>query len=172
MKKGILTQKGTTLLELVIYFTVVGVILFAAITFAIQIININKLSNNYNELQSNLNFIAEKIITAIQSADSINEEESTFDSDDGVLYLDYNDPDNSYVKFYLSDGNIFIEQEFSGTAKLNSDQIIFNSLNFKKISYDKVPDLIMIEAKLGLTDNEIAQIDKELILHTSISLRK
>lgn len=165
MKKGLFAQNGTTLLELMIYFTIVGIILFAAMTFAIQIIDINKLSNNYNELQSNLNFIAEKLTSAIQSADSVNEEESIFDSDDGVLYLDYGDPDDSYVEFYLFEKNIFIEQESSGTSKLNSDMITFDTLRFKKISYNKAPDFIIIDATLG-------SMEKKLNLHTAVSLRK
>lgn len=165
-------QKGTTLLEIIIYFALIGIILLAAMSFSIQILRMNKISGNYNELQTNLDFISEKIAFAIQTADSVNNNDSIFYDDNGALSLNtYIDDEKSTVKFYLSEGDIFIKKGADEPIKLNSDLLKFKTLYFQKVSYPKAPDHIITDAELTLKNNEIAQLDKELTLHLSISLR-
>ncbi|MBI4232098.1 hypothetical protein HY605_02600, partial [Candidatus Peregrinibacteria bacterium] len=71
--------KGTSLVEMIIYFAIVGSVLFAIMVFAIQIYNVNTTSGNYNELQTNLNILSDQLISKIQYAESVDDAASSFD---------------------------------------------------------------------------------------------
>lgn len=171
MKKNT-SQKASTLLEILIYFSILAVVLLSGITFAIQILNMSKLSSNFNELEGNLDFISQKIVATIQTADSINIGGSIFDNDQGALSLNLSTPAKSPTRFYLSSGNIFVTEGVSSPSKLNSSIIQFNSLRFHRVTYSKAPDQIVIDADLSIANNDINSLDKTLPLHLSVSLRK
>ena len=172
MIKKLLKTGATTLLEIVIYFTIFGVILLVSTTFAIQILNVNKLSSNFNEVQSNISLVSNKVIAAIQEADSIDVANSVFDNDQGALTLIMPTPALSPTKFYLSSNNLYMVQGIGTPEKLNSTITEFNILRFHRVSYPKSRDQVVIDIRAGVAANSLQQLDKTLDSHFSISLRK
>lgn len=164
--------KGFTLAEILLYFAIVGVITFAAISFAIQIVKVNSLSENYRELQANADFIERKIDIAVKTANSVNDGDSVFENDEGVLSLQMQDPQSSPTGFHISDGNIFMTAGGEESLKLNSGRVEAEFLRFSKYEYPKTPDQINVEAKLTPKNGELAGIDKEIKLYLTSSLRK
>lgn len=165
-------QSGTTLVEISIYFTILAVFLFAAMSFAIQILNINSISGNFSEMQTNLGFISEKIASNIQTADSINPAGSTFDDDLGALSLNMAIAENSPTRFYLDSGNIFMTQGVADPVQLNSNLVRFTSLNFHRVVANKSPDQVIINTSIAPLNNDLASYRKSLDSHMTISLRK
>lgn len=171
MSSKILKISGTTLIEILVYFAIVGVITFVAITFSIQIANVSSLSTNYHELQSNADFVAYKLNTAIVLAQSIDNANSTFDIDNGSLSLNMADAQKSPTRFYFSDGDILLTEGNSDPVKLNSDLIKFDFLRFTKISSHKAPDQIIVEGQIHPTTADFANTNKIMTIHLTVSLR-
>ncbi|MDP2624780.1 MAG: hypothetical protein Q8P27_01195 [Candidatus Peregrinibacteria bacterium] len=164
-------KQGTTLIEIMLYFSLVGVFLLAAMTFSIQILNVYGLSANIHELQSNLDLIGQKMVYTIQVADSVDDSGSVFDSDTGTLSLNMPTVGDSPTSFYLSDGDVFMKEGMSSAIQLNTDAVTFNTLRFHKVSYAKSPDQIVIDAQMSSTGVDISNLQQDFELHLSISLR-
>lgn len=165
-------NQGTTLIELVLYFTLVGTILFAAMMFAIQILTIRAVQENRNELTVNRDFIIEKIEVAIREADSVNTANSIFDNNSGALSLNMPSPNPSPLTFFVSGGDFFSQEGISAPEKLNSDFANVSSLRFHRVSFSKAPDQIVIDAVLASLAADIPNLNKETDIHVSFSLRR
>jgi len=165
-------QSGTTLIEISIYFSILAIFLFAAMSFAIQILSISSISGNFNEMQSNIDFIGAEITSNIRNANNINLAASTFDDDLGALSLNMPIAELSPTRFYLSDGNVFVTQGLNPAIQLNSDLVKFSSLNFHRVSANKAPDQIILNAEITPLNMDIASSRKSLDLHLTASLRK
>lgn len=163
---------GSSLVEIILYFALLAIFLFAAMMFAIQILNANMISSNIQELQSNVDFMSQKITYSIQTADSVDNIASVFDASPGTLSLNVGIPALSPTQFYLDNGNIYFKEGASEAIRLNSDQIIANSLTFRKITYPKTPDQIIVDAEFSMADADISNLQKTYSFHIAISLRK
>jgi Tfp pilus assembly protein FimT len=163
-------KKATTLVEILVYFALLGIFLTAALSFAFQIINISELSSRLYELQAQSSFVQETIKTTIQTAESVDTDGSTFDSDTGVLSLIMNEAGVSPTVFSLSNGEILMQEGNGQAIALHSSLIEVTSLRFHRITYDKTPDQIQVDAVLT-TPSDLANTDASLSLHFTVSLR-
>lgn len=164
MIKG-LRQKGATLIEILLYFAIIGVVLLAAMSFSLQVIDLTKRSDSFHEIQSNINLISERIVSTIQQADSVDDAGSIFDNDAGTLSLNVTPSGKSPTRFYIAEDTVYMKEGSTAEVKLSSDLVTCNQLRFRKISYPKAPDLIVIDA-------EFEYLQQTLSFHTSASLRK
>lgn len=165
-------KTGTTLIEITLYFAILGTFLISAMTFAIQILNTTSISSSFYELQSNLDFITQEMTYTIQTAESIDATGSVFDSDEGALSLNMDDPAQSPALFYFSDGNVFMQEGSSDPIQLNTDWITFSSLRFHQVSYSKTPDQIIIDGELSPKNTDLSNLSPTFPFHLSVSLRK
>jgi Tfp pilus assembly protein PilV len=166
------SAKGSTLIEILIYFIILAIFLLAATTFAIQIMDVNDTSQSLGEMEANREFISEKITDAIYAADSISSTGSTFDNDNGILALHMTQGADSPTKFYLSEGNIYM-QEGTGTAvQINTNDVKLDYLRFNQVSYSKTPDQIIIDAQISPISTEMAHLQNTILMHLTASLRQ
>lgn len=163
-------KKATTLIEILLYFAIVGIVTLAGMTFAIQILSLNSQSGSFNELETNLNFISSKMIYTIQTSSGVDLPNSIFDNNQGALSLNQNTSEISPTRFYLQNGDIFVTEGTSSTQKLNSDLVTLNFLRFHRAAYTKAPDQIVIDAEIAIKGSG-PDFDKKMPLHLVISLR-
>lgn len=163
-------RKATTLIEIVLYFTLLAIFMAVAFSFAFQIATVSEISSRLNELETQSQFIQEKIKTTIQMADSVNSDGSTFDSDAGVLSLNMSEPALSPTAFSLVNGEIRIQEGSGAATALHSSFVELSSLRFHRITYPKTPDQIQVDAVLTMP-SDLANTDAEINLHFTISLR-
>ena len=164
--------KASTLVEIVFYFTLLGVLLLVSMTFAIQILSVNSLSNNIHEVKANVDFIEEKISYAIKTAESVDDLNSVFNDDNGVLSLNMPDAGVNPTQFYLSDGLLYIKEGLANPVAISTDLVEFEHLRFEKISADKVLDQITITANISPAGTDISNLDTNFTINTSVSLRQ
>ncbi len=165
-------QSATTLIEIIFYFVIVSVLLLAAMNFSIQILNVSKESDNFHEIQSNIDFVSQKIISTIEEADSINDADSIFNNNNGRLSLNMPSAEISPTVFYISNGDVYIQEGLNPAIKINSTSIECILLKFQVVSYVKAPDQIVIDASFKPKYTDIKNLEQTLPLHTSVSLRK
>lgn len=165
-------KKGTTLLEILIYFAIVGIVLLAAMNFSIQIFNTGAVSENLNELNTNLQFLTEKIVGEIQTAQRVAINQSVFNNDQGTLALNVLPASDSPTIFDFDNGNLTMKEGSGAAVRLNSDIITVDILRFTRLTYAKSPDQIIIDITISNNDSDIAQFNKSMSAHLSVSLRK
>jgi len=144
--------------------------LTAALSFSLQIINISELSSRMYELEAQSTFVQEKIKTIIVTAESVDELNSVFDSDAGVLSLSMTDAGSDPTVFSLSGGQIFMQEGADSAEPLHSSLLEVSSLQFHRITYDKTPDQIQVDI-LFTMPSDLANTDAYLSLQVTVLLR-
>lgn len=164
-------KTGTTLLEIEIYFAIVAVALLFGMTFLIQIFNASQISSNFHELQSNINFISNKLLNTIQDAGSIDNNSSTFDNANGELTLTMPTAALSPTSFYLDQNNLLMTAGTGAAIQLNSELVKINSFQIHKVTYNKAPDHVIIDIEIAPLNADIQQYSKVRSVHLSASLK-
>lgn len=162
-------NKGFTLVEILLYFAIISVVLFAIMSFSLQILDITQKSANLKEIQTNMDYIGNQITYAIQSAESVDVPNSTFNDDAGALSLITTDPENSPTSFYAQNEEIFIKKGSGSAVKVSSDLISCPQLRFSRITSTNIPDQILIDLRCEPVNLDINQ---QLTIQTLVSLRK
>jgi len=165
-------KKGSTLVEILLYFIILAIFLLAATVFAFQIIDVSDVSNTFSEMESNREFISEKISYAVQTAEGVSSTGSIFDNDNGMLVLFMTESASSPTQFYLSGGNTFIKEGSADAVQLNTNDVKIDYLRFNLVSYDKSPDQVIVDAGITPVSTQLAHLQKELLLHLTATLRQ
>ena len=72
------TNQGFTLLEVIIYITIVGVVLSTLMTYALNIMEIGSKSSTIQEVSANARYVSERIKYLVRNADNIDFASSDF----------------------------------------------------------------------------------------------
>ncbi len=171
MKKIIFKNPGTTLLEIVFYFAILGMFLSMAMIFAFQISNVSLLSGNMSELDFSSGELSKLLTESIQKAESVDTAGSVFDQDTGVLSLNMADASLSPTVISLSGGDVFFKEGTQTAIQVNSPFVTFSQLRFHHITSYKNPDQIVIDALSQNINTDISNINHQETLHQTISLR-
>ncbi len=126
------TQKGFTLLELVIYLTLVVGILVTATTFAWNIINSRTKAFAIQEVQQNGRFIMDKFTQTVRSAQDITVPVTGASGD--TLELVMRDVSKDPIIFSLSGGILSMSAGGGTTYDLHSSAITVSALQFTNVS--------------------------------------
>ncbi len=165
-------QKGFTLIEILLYFMIIGTVMFAVLSFSLQIISISDKSDNYHEIQTNIDFITNKITSTIRNANSVDVSGCTFNNDLGTLSLNMPNAGDSPTKFYLTGQKAYIKKGINDATRLSSDSIKCTQLKFQRIEGAKSPDQIVIDAQCEPLYTDLESSNVEISIHTSVALRR
>jgi len=163
----LLQKNGFTMIEIMMYFAITSVFLLSITLFSIQIMTAFRWSENMHEIQTSGNFITDKFVEKIHSAESIETGTSVFDSDDGVLALN----GTTSSRFYLDAGNLYLIEDSGDPMQLNSSDVKFNFLRFTRVVSPKTPDQVVIDAEIE-SISEITSYNRSYPYHLSLSLRR
>lgn len=133
---------GFTLIELVIYSAIVGVMLILMIGLFWNIISSNIKETAYQTVQQNTRFAIIKITQEVKGASGINNPLPGFSSDS--LSLSMADSSLDPTLFDLVEGKLRITQGSFGPYELTSDEVQVSSLQFTNLSYPDTPGTIRI----------------------------
>lgn len=162
--------KATTLVEIVFYFALVAIFLGAAMNFAVQITESYGVSQTLNELQSNVDFMTERLTISLGQATSVDTNNSLLDVDEGQLTLIMAESPSPVV-FYVSQGDFFI-QEGSGTSiQLNTTAVQVDQMRFHVSTHEKAPDQVTIDGSFSLAGAEASAYQNARSFHLFIALK-
>jgi len=164
-------KPGFTLIEFLIYISIVAGILVLMIGFFWNIIFGNIKENSYQEIQQNGRFAMTKMTQEIKKAKSI-----IFPlpgSSSNLLSLEMANPNLNPTVFGLQNGKLRITQGVSGPYFLTTDRVIISNLQFINLSYENTPGTIQIEMKIEHS-NPAGRIEYQasIDLKSTISLLK
>lgn len=164
-------MRAFTLIELIIYIAIVGLILVVASTFAWQIIQGNIKLSAYREVEQNANFAMEKIAKAIQNSSKIVQPEDPGDETD-YLFLRMPDPAKTLTEFKIFDGKITMSEGAAGPYPLTTDRVEVTNLKFTNLSYEDTPGTVRIEMTIEhLNPGGRSEYQASISLENSVNLR-
>lgn len=169
-------NKGFTLIETIIYISIIGLILTSFIIFSISISDSRNKNYVIQEVQANARVTLGLISQIIRQASDIDIDSSVFESDPGVLHLIMDDVDKNPTIINLSqdDGTLIITQGIGSPIEINSNNIKITQLVFTNLTKDTAErENIRIQITVEY-NNDFGDLNFNYsqILQTSISLRQ
>ncbi len=140
-------NKGTTLIEIIFYITISGIIFLASFS-ALHTLTQSKLKNQVNsELGYQGNIIMNQMLETIREADSIINPSNQLNSN--LLSLE---KDGNEINYELSENNILISRGISEPTALNNSKVQVIDLSFYNYSSSINHDSIRVMFTLQYTE--------------------
>jgi len=143
-------ERGTTLIELVLYIGLVGMILTTISMFLLNMLNARIKTSAISEITANGRLIQDRLFDSVRHAQTIDFDSSVFDVDPGVLTLNMTDPLVTPTIFSLisDDGQFQINEGGSGNIGLTSDSIHVTNLVFTNLTSEEDVGIIQVQFTL------------------------
>jgi len=168
-----MNKKAFTLIEILIYTTIVAIFLVTAINFSLDVIAGKVKARSMREVQQNSCFAIERMTQEIRRAEDINLTESVFDTHPGVLSLVMPETEKNPTVFDLSlDGALRMTQGTSTPEILFSNQVAATNLVFTNLSPLAWSKNIKINLTVQYKNPERKEFEATSTLETAVSLRK
>jgi prepilin-type N-terminal cleavage/methylation domain-containing protein len=162
-------KKGFTLIEFLIYISILASILVLMVGFFWNIIFGNIKETSYQEVQQNGRFALTKMFQEIRKATKINAPSPG--SSANFLSLAMTDPDLNPTVFRLKDGKLTISQGGNPAIELTTDRVIVANLLFTNLSYEDTPGTIRIEIEISyLNPSGRSEYEASINLKSTVSL--
>lgn len=170
-------QKGFTLVEILVYVSVLTVISVSIVSFLFWAIKTNAKSRTAAEISDNARRAMETMVYEIRQATGVYTPTSIFDASPGQLSLEtkINPLDNeikTYEDFYLADGKLYLKKEGTAPEQITSDQIRVSNLIFKYVGFSG--NLASVQIDLRVEDTNSSgrpEFQGEINLVSSATLR-
>ena len=166
-------KKAFTLIEILIYTTLVAIFLVTAVNFSLDIIAGKAKARSMREVQQNTRFTIERMTQEIRRAVNLNLAESVFDAHPGILSLAMPEAEKNPTVFDLSlDGALRMTQGTSTPEILFSNQVAATNLVFTNLSPLAWSKNIKINLTVQYKNPERKEFEATSIIETAVSLRK
>lgn len=167
-------SKGFTLVEILIYITLISGAMISFTTFVISISNSRNKVYVEQEVQANARIAFNLISQTIKSASSVNIASSTFAVDPGVLSLSMNESEENPTIINLNedDGFLQIKKGSNAAIPIISDEVKITNLVFTNLTSDNTRENIRIEMTAEYKKNESVYFQYSTDLQTTVNLRQ
>jgi prepilin-type N-terminal cleavage/methylation domain-containing protein len=129
-------KNGFTLVELLIYIAIIGMVMTTFVYFGMTIFDYRNKSNAAQEVQANERMALSLMSQKIRGAKDVNIASSTFNSDPGVLSLVMDDISKNPTIFSLTkaDGSLQIAEGGTSTTTVTSKNVLITNLVFTNLT--------------------------------------
>lgn len=165
-------KKAFTLLETLVYISVLIIISSALVGFLIWALNVNAKIRAQSEVTNNAERALHILNYEIRHSQAVYIPNCSFGTDNGQLSLvtDQNlpiDENMTYHDIYLSNGIVYLKKESQDALALTNDQTTVEKLRFSLVDADSVE--ISLQLKYNLTNKP--QWQNSQTWQTIVSLR-
>ncbi|WKZ30835.1 MAG: type II secretion system protein [Candidatus Dojkabacteria bacterium] len=130
MSKAIKKYSGITLIEVLVYMALFGVVFALVVGVLIQTREQNRRARDSIKIEQNMMFIDEHINMVFNDVDSINAAGSVFDNDTGTLQLTLNDA--STVEYERVGGTLNFTRD-STTSPLSNNAVTVSQFRIEQV---------------------------------------
>lgn len=138
--------KGFTLIEFLMYISIVGIILVVASAVGFNVLFGKAKLAAIEEVSQNARFSLERIASAVYGAEAINSPVPGAAS--SALSLQMADVAKNPTIFDVSEGILRIKEGGGAATPLTSDEVAVSSLTFSNVSYANAPGAVRIAITL------------------------
>ena len=163
------TQKGFTLIEVLLYIAIIGMIVQGFITFTLSITATNSKAYVVQEVHANTRMALDLISQKIRAADDVitpSKGNST-----STLVLNMPDP-NPDLTFSVIDDILSMTEGATSSTPITSNKINISVLTFTNLTIVEGKDNIKIEITADYKAGESKEFQYSQTLQTAVSLRK
>lgn len=170
-KKYRMYRRGFTLIEFLIYISIVSIVLFAAGSIGLNVLlgKIKFLARE--EVVQNTRFAFEKMAGIVRNAQAINAPApgtSAF-----AISLQVADVLRNPTVFDLSNGTVRIQEGSGAHVLLTSSEVVVTNLEFSNISYPNTSGTVRIQMRMKfLNSSGHPEYEFEKTFYTTANIRK
>jgi type II secretory pathway pseudopilin PulG len=168
------SHAGFTLVETLIYLTIVGVVVVSFVTFSINISSSRAKVYVEQEVQANARVALDMISQRLRSSSGVNTGTSTFDTDPGVLSLATTTAAANPMIFSLSanDGVLQLKEGTASPVTITSDEVRVTNLVFTDLTATSTREHIRVELTLEYATSSDNLYEASVTAQTAVSLRQ
>lgn len=171
LKKIKSNKKGNTLVEIILYLSIITVFFTSMIGFTVSVVQSGQKARTMHEVSQNGRFIMEKIAREIKSANDVNYMASTFGTNPGVLSLVNNTGSLDPTVFDVLGGVVRITQGAGAPMNISSDLVNVTNLVFTDLSVPGRTTNIRIDLTLEWRDKTMVLTNTSTSMQTSVVVR-
>lgn len=143
MKSFVQTKKGVSLVELLLYMAIMGILLTSIVSF----ISVNESMNKRNQAISEVDMqgweVMRFLTQSIKNAQSVTQ--PVFGENSAVLTLIVDDQTKNPTIFDVSSGVLRVKEGLSNPTTLTNAQVIVSNLSFTNTGVDATEESIKIQ---------------------------
>lgn len=159
--KKLKKNKGFTLIEMIIYATVLGFMVSVSINSTFAMLRAFGNIRVSHDVNNSALVSLERMVSEIRIATGIDGAQSTFSANPGVLFLDTLDSGGSpaTIEFYVEGGSLKVKQDGVAQGVLTSQNVVIDNLVFYSASNSN-SEAVKIELQLTGTRGNISKTRK------------
>lgn len=166
-------QRGFTLLELVIYIAVVGLVLVSATMFSFEFAASQAKSAALEEVNRNARFAVSRIAAEIREAADLNAGSSVFGSNPGTLSLATATGATDPTVFTVTGGTLNIRQGAGPVLPLTSSKVDVTEFTLENLSTAGKTKAVRVRLKVKTRDAAgLQEVAAETVVETTAKLHK
>ncbi len=173
-KNKIKSQDGFTLIEVIIYITIIGAVLSAFVAYFLSLSNIRNKTYAVQEVQGNVRTVFDVITQKIQSANAVNSSTSVFGSDPGLLSLSMSSGalNPTIIQLDEDNGVLQIKEGLSDYVSITSDEVKVSNLQFTDLTSASTRENIRIEYTIDYATSTDVSFEYGQSIQTAVSVRQ
>ena len=168
-------EKGITLVEVLVYITLLALASVIIISFVISLITTQNKINLEKDTWENAQFAIERISRGIQKASTIDEGESSFDVNPGELtlntYINSGDINTTPVKFFILNDRLYVKEGSAAAEPLTGENVSVTNFYLKKYSPASVSPVVQVDITVEKSQGVSGDLHASSSASTSVSLR-
>ena len=136
MNKTYNTKKGFSLLEMIVYISILVLMLGVIMSIAVSIVRSHRAIRASRSIENSAILSLERITREIRDADNVDSASSVFGADSGRLTLDSIDSSGNprTVEFYLNSNTVFLKENGVDLGPLSQADALVRALVFRLVS--------------------------------------
>lgn len=123
-------EKGFSLIELLIYVAISAVVIGSVTSYFFNLMKTYGLAKNQILIANNQSLLFEKLNFDIRYAENVDDVNSIFNDDDGILVVIKKGDSYSY---FLEDGKVMKSVNSSGSVAITSNDVLVKAFHLEKI---------------------------------------
>lgn len=170
-------HRGFTLVEMLVYISILTIIFALAITFVFNLIRFYTRYRVERDVSTNAREAMNYMIREAKPAMHVYAPTSVFGSSPGQLSLKtrINPPDGentTFIDFYIDNGQLLVKREEQDPLPITSDRVEVKDLTFAHFENSNIGELVRINITVGYRKGSTRfEFETEESLTSSVSLR-
>jgi len=166
------SNKGVTLVEVIIYIALLGGIAVFLSNFLLYTVNIYQRARSDREIISNARLILETINKSVAQANEVYFPSSKFNDDAGQLSLitqlgAQTEHTTAYLDFWVDNGRVWTKAEGASSAPLSAATVRISRLNFERILQGLNRDAV----KIVIQVDSVSKFPSSITLNSTMAVR-